>query len=166
MESTELIEDVEVFVFLLVIALAVVIPVLLLMRIDWTPGRYKIVYHRGPTVDLSTRVSSGWLRFAEGAIAVEGKQEAFTIPVAALRSVEVFRLHGIGRMIRIVHGESTLMSASFAFASPAALPSSTSSRQRRWPVVYHRPRPLRRGRSRLESTAPPAPNHRRSLSRS
>src|SRR5690348_11131560 len=108
MESTELIADVEVFVFFLVIALAVVIPVLLLMRIDWTPGRYKIVYHRGPTVDLSTRVSSRWLRFAEGAIAVEGKQEAVTIPVAALRSVEVFRLHGIGRMIRIVHGESTL----------------------------------------------------------
>lgn len=108
MESSELIADVEIFVLFLVIAVAVLIPILLLMRIDWTPGRYKIIYHRGPTIDLSTRVSSGWLRFAHGAIAIEGKQEAFTIPLAELRSVAMFRLHGTMRMIRIVHGESTL----------------------------------------------------------
>ena len=42
------------------------------------------------------------------AISIKGKKEEFSIPRRELRSVELFRLHGLGRMIRIVHGQNTL----------------------------------------------------------
>src|SRR5258707_15680382 len=81
MDSADLVSAVEVIVVFLALGLIVVTPILLLMRIDWTPGRYKVIYHRGPTVDLSTRVSSGWLRIEDGAIKVKGKKEEFAIPL-------------------------------------------------------------------------------------
>jgi hypothetical protein len=108
MDSADLVSAAEVIVVFLALGLIVVTPILLVMRIDWTPGRYKVIYHRGPTVDLSTRVSSGWLRIEDRAIKVKGKKEEFAIPFEELQSVEMFRLHKLGRMIRIVHGQSTL----------------------------------------------------------
>jgi hypothetical protein len=92
-----------------VVAVVAALLVRRLLRIDWTPGRYKIIYHRGPTVDLSTRVSSGWLSINGNAISIRSKKEEFSIPRRDLRSVELFRLHGLGRMIRIVHGQNTLL---------------------------------------------------------
>jgi hypothetical protein len=89
-------------------ALALFIMLLLFLRIDWTPGRYKIIYHRGPTIDLSTLASMGWLRVEDGSINVKGKKEEFAIPLEEVQSVEMIRLHGLGRMVRIVHGQNTL----------------------------------------------------------
>ena len=41
------------------ILIAVILLGLVLLRIDWTPGRYKVLYHPGSDVDIKTRMASG-----------------------------------------------------------------------------------------------------------
>jgi hypothetical protein len=69
--------------------------------------RYKVVYHPGPTIDLKTKVSSGVLSLAGGNMAIEGKVPV-SIPVDKIRAAELFRLHGLGTMIKVIHDGGTL----------------------------------------------------------
>jgi len=79
----------------------------LLLKIDWTPGRYKVMFHEGPDVGIKTKMSTGWLTIADGEIKISGP-EPLSRSLASVRSVGLFRLHGLGRMVRITHDNGTL----------------------------------------------------------
>lgn len=74
----------------------------LVMRIDWQPGRYKILYHRGPTVGLKTFMASAQLRLEDGAMLLEPKEAPpASLPPAAGVNVRVAPYHGMRRMFHI-----------------------------------------------------------------
>jgi hypothetical protein len=63
--------------------------------------RYKVIYHVGTELTLKTRVSSGTLTFQDEAVSISGSAP-LTVPYSEMVSVEMFRLHGLGRMIKLV----------------------------------------------------------------
>ena len=69
--------------------------------------KYKVFFHQGDELSLKTRVDRGeaWLDDAD--LHVKGCAE-FTIPRNQLLAVELFRLHGLGRVIRIEHTHGRL----------------------------------------------------------
>ncbi len=80
---------------------------LLLLRIDWTPGRYKVVFREGPEIGIKVKGYSGWLTFDDKQIRIVGERE-FILPLESVLKVEIFRLYGLGRMIRITHPQGIL----------------------------------------------------------
>ena len=68
---------------------------------------YNVVYHVGDAVDIKTRVETGRLELVADALVIHGDGE-LVVPFADLRSVELFRMHGTGRMLKIVHAGGTL----------------------------------------------------------
>lgn len=69
--------------------------------------RYKIIYHAGRELSIKTKVSSGTLTLHNDAASISGSTE-LTIPFSEVTSVEMFRLHGLGRMIKMVCKERTI----------------------------------------------------------
>jgi hypothetical protein len=69
--------------------------------------RYKIIYHVGRELSLKTKVSSGTLTLQDDAVCISGVS-ALTIPFSDVTSVEMFRLHGLGRMLKLVCKERTV----------------------------------------------------------
>jgi hypothetical protein len=69
--------------------------------------RYKVIYHVGPEMSLKTKVSSGTLTWQDGAICISGSSQ-LTIPFTEVTDVEMFRLHGLGRMLKLVCKERTV----------------------------------------------------------
>jgi hypothetical protein len=69
--------------------------------------RYKVVYSLGPTIDVKTKVSTGVLSLADGYLVIEGKFPV-SVRLDTIRAVELFRLHGLGTMIKAVHDNGTL----------------------------------------------------------
>lgn len=80
---------------------------LVLLRIDWTPGRYKVIFHDGPEVGIKIKGSSGWLSIDGDQLKIAGTREV-TLALGSVLTVELFRLYGLGRMIRITHTHGTL----------------------------------------------------------
>ena len=68
---------------------------------------YKVMYHVGPDISLKTKVNEGILTIRDGAVSIEGKAP-FDLPLENITSVELFRLHGLGRMIKVCCGEQNL----------------------------------------------------------
>jgi hypothetical protein len=68
---------------------------------------YKVLYHVGEAVGLKTKAAVGRLSLEDGHLLIRGETPV-SIDLGALRSVELFRLHGTGRMLRVVHTEGTL----------------------------------------------------------
>ena len=62
--------------------------------------RYKTIYHVGKDLTAKTRVSSGTLTVQDDAVSISGSS-ALTIPFSEVTAVEMFRLHGLGRMIKL-----------------------------------------------------------------
>jgi hypothetical protein len=69
--------------------------------------RYKIIYHVGNELTIKTRVSSGTL-ILKNDMAIISDSSELTILFSDVTTVEMFRLHGLGRMIRIVCKERTI----------------------------------------------------------
>jgi len=69
--------------------------------------RYKVIYHVGTELTLKMRVNSGSLTFQDEAASISGSAP-LTIPYSEMVSVEMFRLHGLGRMIKLVCKERTI----------------------------------------------------------
>jgi hypothetical protein len=69
--------------------------------------RYKIIYHVGPELSIKTRVSAGTLTVQDDAACISGSSP-LTIPFSDVTSVEMFRLHGLGRMLKLVCKERTV----------------------------------------------------------
>ena len=62
--------------------------------------RYKVFFHRGEELVLKTRVERGYAWVDEIGLHVEASG-GFHIPKQDLLSAELFRLHGLGRVVRI-----------------------------------------------------------------
>jgi len=69
--------------------------------------RYKVIYHIGKELTIKTRVNAGTLTFQDDAVSISGSS-ALMIPFSEVTSVEMFRLHGLGRMIKMVCRERTI----------------------------------------------------------
>jgi hypothetical protein len=67
----------------------------------------KIIYYQGDSVDSSTEMKSGLLILTEAELQIVG-DETISIKLAHLNQVTLFRLHGLGRMLRLSHIDGTL----------------------------------------------------------
>jgi hypothetical protein len=70
--------------------------------------KYKIIYHEGATIDVKTKVKSGLLFLSDDALVINEDSKSNSISFTTIESVEMFRLHGLGRMIKIKHSLGTL----------------------------------------------------------
>jgi hypothetical protein len=64
--------------------------------------KYKVFFHVGEELGLKTGVSKGRAWLDDAGLNVEGPS-GVTIPIDDFRSVSMFRLHGLGRVIQIDH---------------------------------------------------------------
>ena len=70
--------------------------------------RYKVIYHLGEQIGLKTKVTTGMLCLEADRFRIDGPLVQLEVPFAALREVELFRLHGLGRIIRVTYPAGTL----------------------------------------------------------
>jgi hypothetical protein len=78
-----------------------------LLKIDWRPGKFKVIFHEGAEVNIRTKMLSGWLTIDTDQVRIAGKHP-LSFPLAHIQSADIFRLHGLGRMIRVIHQGGTL----------------------------------------------------------
>jgi hypothetical protein len=76
---------------------------------------YKVLYHQGEDIGLKTKSRVGRLSLEGGHLLIRGDPDVF-IPVDALHSVELFRLHGTGRMLKITHQGGALFVSVIRFS--------------------------------------------------
>lgn len=72
-----------------------------------SPYKYRVLYHVGDSVSLRTKALKGRLALTQDVLKITGPSPV-ELPVRELRSAELFRLHGLGRCIRISHDSGTL----------------------------------------------------------
>ena len=70
--------------------------------------RYKAFFHRGDELTLKTRVQKGHAWVDDVGLHLESDGESQAFPKARLQSVERFKLHGIGSVLRIETSEGRL----------------------------------------------------------
>src|SRR5215467_8479619 len=83
--------------------------------------KYKVFFYRGTDLGLKTRVEKGQAWLDNAGLHIEGSG-GFTIPNNDMLEAELFRLHGLGRVIRLDYREGRvflsvvrLMIGQFAF---------------------------------------------------
>jgi hypothetical protein len=76
---------------------------------------YKVMYYQGEEIGVRTRVKVGPLSLEDGRLLIRGEPQV-SISLPALRSVELFRLHGTSRMLRVVHEGGTLFVSVIRFS--------------------------------------------------
>jgi hypothetical protein len=69
--------------------------------------KYKVLFSTDETVGLKTVGSRGTLTLEGGVLSIDGDTQ-ISIPVESLRDIELIRMHGTGRMLRIQHSGGTL----------------------------------------------------------
>jgi hypothetical protein len=69
--------------------------------------KYKVFFHQGDELGLKTKVARGEAWLDNAGLHVSGPKEIL-IPSADLLSAEMFRLHGLGRVIRVEHRQGRL----------------------------------------------------------
>lgn len=67
-------------------------------------------FHRGEDLTLKTRVTKGYAWLDDSNLHIEG-DGGFTIPADDILQAELFRLHGLGRVIRVEHRNGRLFLA-------------------------------------------------------
>jgi hypothetical protein len=65
------------------------------------------MYHIGESIDIKTKVKSGKALLTDKGLIVEGPTP-LSIDFSSMTSVEMFRLHNTGRMLKIVSASGTL----------------------------------------------------------
>jgi hypothetical protein len=68
---------------------------------------YRVIYHVGDTLNLRTKALEGRASLTQDALVITGPC-LVELSVRQLRTVELFRLHGLGRCIRISHEGGTV----------------------------------------------------------
>jgi hypothetical protein len=63
--------------------------------------KYKVAFYRGEELTLKTRVDKGQAWLDDDGLHVDGPNGQLMIPKNDVLSAELFRLHGLGRVIRI-----------------------------------------------------------------
>jgi hypothetical protein len=72
-----------------------------------TQMKYRIIYHIGKEIDVKTKVESGTLTWQEQSLFISGAS-SFEVPFSSFISVDMFRMHGLGRMIKLVCSDRTI----------------------------------------------------------
>jgi hypothetical protein len=72
-----------------------------------THRTYHVIYHIGDTLNLRTKVLEGRASLTQNALTITGPSPVEVL-VRELRGAELFRLHGLGRFIRISHERGTV----------------------------------------------------------
>lgn len=62
--------------------------------------QFKIVYYQGSSISSKTRFESGKAITTDNGLLIKGQSE-IQIPHKSIQNVELFRLNGLGRMIKI-----------------------------------------------------------------
>ena len=62
--------------------------------------KYKVFFHAGEELGIKTRVEKGFAVLDDSALRLHGATD-ISIPVDDIRTVKLFRLHGLGRVIQI-----------------------------------------------------------------
>ncbi|MFN3652396.1 MAG: hypothetical protein ACK47B_22700 [Armatimonadota bacterium] len=78
--------------------------------------RYRIMFHTGPELNLRTPVRSGKLALTAEELRIDSPRGAITIPVVSLRRVEMSRLPGLGRVLKVTCADRTLWLAVIRFS--------------------------------------------------
>jgi hypothetical protein len=76
---------------------------------------YKVMYHEGDTISVKTKVKTGRLSLEDGRLLILGAP-AISLSLETLQTVELFRLHGTGRMLKISHEGGTLFVSVIRFS--------------------------------------------------
>ncbi|HWG45809.1 MAG TPA: hypothetical protein VN688_23815 [Gemmataceae bacterium] len=76
---------------------------------------YKVLYHQGEAVSLKTKARVGRLSLEGDRLLIHG-EPGVSVPLEALQSVELYRLHGTGRMLKIRHEGGTLFVSVIRFS--------------------------------------------------
>ena len=63
---------------------------------------YRVMYHVGGALNLRTRVLQGRVSLTEDSLTITGPVPV-EVPLREVRAAELFRLHGLGRCVRISH---------------------------------------------------------------
>ncbi len=69
--------------------------------------KYKIIYHLGDEIDVKTKTMNGHATLTPQNFEISGSSNV-TISVGEINNVELFRLHGLGRMLKIEYGNHTI----------------------------------------------------------
>lgn len=64
---------------------------------------YKVFFHNGPEIGLKTHVQRGTASIDVSGLSIQGPDGSSFIPSANIKDVELFRLHGTMRAIRVDH---------------------------------------------------------------
>jgi hypothetical protein len=68
---------------------------------------YPVIYHIGDTLNLGTKALEGRASLTQDGLTIAGPSPV-ELPIRDLRAAELFRLHGLGRCIRISHERGTI----------------------------------------------------------
>lgn len=71
---------------------------------------YPVFYHIGQDLTIKIKAEKGRLVFDEGFLQLTGK-DGRSIEVSGITSVELFRLHGMGRVIKLDSGTERIFFA-------------------------------------------------------
>jgi hypothetical protein len=64
-------------------------------------NRYKVFFHFGQDLGLKTHASKGKAWIDASGLNIQGSTGSTAIPIADIREVEMFRLYGASRVIRV-----------------------------------------------------------------
>jgi hypothetical protein len=70
-------------------------------------GMYKVFYHAGDELGIKTRVQKGHAYLDESGLHVRGPAD-IDMPVSDIHDIVLFRLHGLGRVVKIDHASGRL----------------------------------------------------------
>jgi hypothetical protein len=70
--------------------------------------RYKIFFHAGNELGLQTRASKGEAWIDASGLNIKGPDDTILIPGANIQKVDMYRLHGLGRVIQVDHHNGRL----------------------------------------------------------
>jgi hypothetical protein len=68
---------------------------------------YKVFFYAGEELGLKTKVEKGTALLSDSEFRVQGVG-SLSIPVASITSTNLFRLHGLGRVIQIDHSQGRM----------------------------------------------------------
>jgi hypothetical protein len=70
-------------------------------------AEYKVFFHVGDELGIKTRVEKGTASLNETTLSVDGPG-GLSLPMSSIQHVNLFRLHGLGRVIQIDHAGGRL----------------------------------------------------------
>ena len=76
---------------------------------------YKVFFHNGPEIGIKTHVLRGTASIDASGLNIQGPEGSSFIPSANIKDVELFRLHGTARVIRVDHQNGRLYLAVVRF---------------------------------------------------